>query len=61
MQVEVIPGRDSTRKVSFELAKGMSRPARSVRSAMTRRPFEQEYVAMLQRAGVKYDPEYVWD
>jgi putative transposase len=27
----------------------------------TRRPFEQEYVAMLERAGVKYDPEYVLD
>ena len=26
-----------------------------------RRPFEEEYIAMLQRAGVKYDPEYVLD
>ncbi len=23
------------------------------------RPFEEEYIAMLERAGVKYDPEYV--
>jgi putative transposase len=26
-----------------------------------RRPFEEEYIAMLERAGVKYDPEYVLD
>jgi putative transposase len=26
-----------------------------------RKPFEEEYIAMLQRAGVKYDPEYVLD
>src|SRR5664280_434516 len=38
MQVEVIPSGDSPRKVSFELAKGMSKPARSLRSAMTGRP-----------------------
>ena len=27
----------------------------------TNRPFEEEYIAMLQRAGVQYDPEYVLD
>jgi len=27
----------------------------------TRMPFEEEYVAMLRRAGVQYDPEYVLD
>ena len=27
----------------------------------TRMPFEEEYVAILQRAGVQYDPEYVLD
>jgi len=26
-----------------------------------RTPFEEEYIAMLERAGVKYDPEYVLD
>jgi len=26
-----------------------------------RRPFEEEYISMLERAGVKYDPEYVLD
>ena len=25
------------------------------------RPFEEEYIAMLERAGVQYDPEYVLD
>jgi len=25
------------------------------------RPFEKEYIAMLERAGVQYDPEYVLD
>ena len=25
------------------------------------RPFEEEYIAMLQRASVQYDPEYVFD
>ena len=26
-----------------------------------RTPFEDEYIAMLQRAGVQYDPDYVLD
>jgi hypothetical protein len=38
MQIDGYTGRHSPRKVSFELAKGMSGPARGVRSAMTRRP-----------------------
>jgi REP-associated tyrosine transposase len=47
--------------VSPTAIKAVTRYIEHQREHHTRRPFEEEYIAMLERAGVQYAPEYVLD
>ncbi len=47
--------------VSPTAIKGVRRYIEHQREHHDHTPFEEEYVAMLQRGGVQYDPEYVLD